>query len=397
MIKKSIKKRLKTIQAFYNFYKFYKNDIEKIKNADIFFVLPCFQTGGAERVHLNVVKSVKDKSICILFTQNSATDNFKMDFSELGEIIEINPILNKKNAFINQQLKKRIIKTINLSQSIKSIFSSNTNYFYELLPGIDNKSIKKVDLIHAISGENPTLVNHYINSSVTINNRLVINNKAYSDIVSEYNKSNLDKKLQDTIEVVENAIAFNEEEVLSKKDKIKIGFVGRWSQEKRPEIFLEIASKLKQNQTAVDFVMAGIGMKSNIDLIHENGVTFVGEITEDDALKKFYKSLTFILITSSREGFPMVIIEAMANGVIPICTNVGGISEHIHNYQNGILIDDSEVQDEIVAQYIKEINNLLKNESLISELSLNAYNYSRNHFDIKTFNKKYRKYLLNET
>ncbi|MDB9859411.1 glycosyltransferase family 4 protein, partial [Flavobacteriaceae bacterium] len=247
------------------------------------------------------------------------------------------------------------------------------------------------------SGENPTLVNHYINSSGGVNHRLVINKKAYSDIVSVYNNSDLDKKLQDKIEVVENAIAFNEEELPSKKDKIKIGFVGRWSKEKRPEIFLEIASKLKKAEIPVDFVMAGIGMKSNINLIHENGVSFVGEITEDYALKKFYKSLTFILITSSREGFPMVIIEAMANGVIPICTNVGGISEHIHNYQNGILIDDSEVQDEIVAQYIKEINNLLKNESLISELSLNAYNYSRNHFDIKTFNKKYRKYLLNET
>ncbi|MDB9859400.1 hypothetical protein OAC43_01685, partial [Flavobacteriaceae bacterium] len=77
MIKKSVKKSLKTIQAFYDFYNFCKDDIKKIKNAEIVFVLPCFQTGGAERVHLNIVKSVKDKSICILFTQNSATDNFK--------------------------------------------------------------------------------------------------------------------------------------------------------------------------------------------------------------------------------------------------------------------------------------------------------------------------------
>lgn len=396
MIKKSIKKSLKTIQAFFNFYKFSKNDIKKIEKADIVFVLPCFQTGGAERVHLNIVKSVKEKSICILFTQNSATDNFKKDFSKYAEIIEINTILNKKNDFVNQKLKKRIIKTINLSQSIKSVFSSNTNYFYELLPEIRNKNIKKVDLIHAISGENPTLVNHYINSSDAVNHRLVINKKTYSDIVLIYNNSDLDKKLQDKIEVVENAIAFNEEAVPSIKDKIKIGFVGRWSKEKRPEIFLEIASKLKQTQNSVDFVMAGIGMKSNIKLIHENSVSFVGEITEDEALKKFYKSLTFILVTSSREGFPMVIIEAMANGVIPICTNVGGISEHIHNYQNGVLIDISNDEDEIATQFIKEINNLLKNELLISELSSNAYKYSRKHFDIKTFNNKYRKYLLNE-
>ena len=103
MIKKSIKKSLKTIQAVYNYLLFCKNDLKKIKNADVVFVLPCYQTGGAERVHLDIVKSVKDKSVCILFTQNSATDNFKKDFSEFAKIVEINTVLNKKNHFINEK------------------------------------------------------------------------------------------------------------------------------------------------------------------------------------------------------------------------------------------------------------------------------------------------------
>ena len=245
------------------------------------------------------------------------------DFSEFAKIVEINTVLNKKNHFINEKLKRRIVKTINSSLSIKSVFSSNTNYFYELLHEIINENIVKIDLIHAISGENPTLESLYINSSESINHRLVINNKAFRDIVSIYNNSNLDKRLQGKIAVIENAITFKDDNVPSKNDKIKIGFVGRWSKEKRPEIFLKIASRLKQTQIPVEFIMAGIGMKSNIHLINENGISFEGEITNDDALIKLYKSLTFILITSSREGFPMVIIEAMANGVIPICTDVG--------------------------------------------------------------------------
>lgn len=396
MIKKSIKKSLKTIQAVYNYLLFCQNDLSKIKTADVVFVLPCYQTGGAERVHLDIVKSVKDKSVCILFTQNSATDNFKKDFSEFAEIIEINTVLNKKNHFINEKLKRRILKTINSSLSIKSVFSSNTNYFYELLPEILNENIVKVDLIHAISGENPTLENLYVNSSEIINHRLVINNKTFQDVVSIYNNANLEENLQEKIAIVENGITFKDDNVLSKNDKIKIGFVGRWSKEKRPEIFLKIASRLKQTQMPVEFIMAGIGMESNIHLINENGISFEGEITNDDALTKLYKSLTFILITSSREGFPMVIIEAMANGVIPICTDVGGISEHISSYQNGVLIADNSNEDEIVDQFIKEIENILKNKSVLSELSLNAYDYSKKHFDIKVFNKKYRKYLLNE-
>lgn len=396
MIKRIVKKSLLTTKALYNFYKFSKNDILKIKNADIIFVLPCFQTGGAERVHLDIVKSVKDKLICILFTQNSATDNFKKDFLKYADIVEVNTILNKKNNFINKKLKSKIINAINSSLSIKSIFSSNTNYFYEILPQIKKKSIAKIDLIHAISGENPTLVNHYIKSSELVNHRLVINKKAYNDIVSIYNNAQLNPELQNKIAVVENAITFNKKEKLTKRNNIKIGFVGRWSEEKRPNVFLNIASKLKQEKIFVEFVMAGIGMKSNLHLINKNGIKFLGEITEDSALKNLYKSLTFILITSSREGFPMVIIEAMAHGVIPICTNVGGISEHIKNNQNGVLINNKGNENEIANQFVIEIKKLLENKQLVSELSLNAFQYSRKHFNIKTFNTKYRQYLLNE-
>ena len=62
------------------------------------------------------------------------------------------------------------------------------------------------------------------------------------------------------------------------------------------------------------------------------------------------------MITSFREGFPMVIPEAMAQGAIPISTNVGGINEHITNFENGVLIDNSVNEDEIINQFVDIIN-----------------------------------------
>ena len=52
----------------------------------------------------------------------------------------------------------------------------------------------------------------------------------------------------------------------------------------------------------------------------------------------------------------MVIPEAMAQGAIPISTNVGGINEHITNFENGVLIDNSVNEDEIINQFVDIIN-----------------------------------------
>ncbi|MCF7568959.1 glycosyltransferase family 4 protein [Sabulilitoribacter arenilitoris] len=395
MIKKNVKKGINYLKAFYNFFRFCINDIKKIKHAQIVFVLPYFQTGGAERVHLNIIKSVKDKSLCVIFTHNSATDNFKKDFSEYAQIIEINKILNKKSNTITRALKVHIGKTINKSQSIKSIFGSNTNFFYELLPQL-KEEIVKIDLIHAISKENPTIESHYVNSSSSINHRIVINKKAYGDVLLIYKNNQVNECLIDRVVVIENAIEIKENDTFKERDSLKIGFVGRWSKEKRPDIFLKIAKAVKKHNPQIDFEMVGIGMKSNVKKINQFGVSFLGEITDDDALSRLYKSLTFVLITSSREGFPMVIIEAMAHGVIPITTNVGGISEHLTSFENSILIENSNNEDDVAKLFVDAILELINNKVLISNLSLNAFNYSRKHFSITDFNKAYRHYLLQE-
>jgi len=393
--KRSIKKVIRSVQSLFNFYHFIFNDLKKIQEAEILFILPYFQTGGAERVHLNIVKSVKDKKLCILFTHNSATENFKKDFLQYAKIIEINEILTKKNNSINEFLKLRISKAINKSLSIKSIFASNTNFFYEILPQI-NQDIIKIDLVHAISNENKTIVEHYINSSDKINYRIVINKAAYNAISLNYSSYGVSKAAYKKLVIIENAIEIHENEKLEKRKDINIGFVGRWSKEKRPEIFLKIAKKIKKEEPSISFLMAGIGMKSNVTKMKKFDISFSGEITNDETLNSFYKSLTFLLITSYREGFPMVIIEAMAQGVIPISTNVGGISEHLTSFENGVLIDNSVNENEIVLQFVEVILKLIRNKEEMTRISINTFNYSKEHFNIKEFNKKYRAYLLDE-
>jgi len=93
-----------------------------------------------------------------------------------------------------------------------------------------------------------------------------------------------------------------------------------------------------------------------------------------------------------REGFPLVIMEAMAYGVIPISTNVGNIPFHIKSWQNGIIIEDK-TESDIVKKILEIIDQVNKKRSLINKISQNARRYAVKHFHSKFFCYKYNQLM----
>jgi glycosyltransferase involved in cell wall biosynthesis len=66
------------------------------------------------------------------------------------------------------------------------------------------------------------------------------------------------------------------------------------------------------------------------------------------ALRRYYESADIACLPSLREGFPMALLEAMAFGVPPVATSVGGIPELIEDGVSGILVGVGNV-DELTA------------------------------------------------
>ncbi len=89
-------------------------------------------------------------------------------------------------------------------------------------------------------------------------------------------------------------------------------------------------------------------------------------------LNNFYRAAHIILITSAYEGFPLVLMEAMAFGVVPITTHVGAIDAYLQSGINGFLIDE---QDEnlLVAAFVEKIQHILCDREEYNRLSRNAY------------------------
>lgn len=386
-----IKTKIKFVQSLFGFLTFYFLQSKKITHSEFIFVFPYYHTGGAERVHLNILQALQPQKCCVIFTHLSATNNFHQQFKQVAHLIEINSIRNKKSVFINNLLLKSISNSINESSTIKAVFGCNTNYYYDILPFL-KKSVKKIDLIHAIEPDDARK-EVFIKSANLLDFRVVINKKAKKDIIDIYKEAHIDLSFVDRIKIIENGVYINNLDLIDFKSKgyenINIGFLGRWSEEKRPEIFLEVVKRIKKNHPNVQFFMAGTGMKSNLKQIKDSGAKFLGEISDEIELKNLYKKLNFMMITSVHEGFPMVLMESMIHGVIPICTDVGGIHEHISDMKNGIFIKNSNEED-IIESFVNKLTYLIENKDITERLSHAAFKYSVESFSIEKFNNAYQ-------
>ncbi len=117
-------------------------------------------------------------------------------------------------------------------------------------------------MFHAFE-ENDDRENDIVSTSSFIDNRIVINEVAKQSILSFYDRHQIDLMFHSKIKIIQNGIELKDSPFQKKKaTHFKIGFIGRWSTEKRAYLFLEIATQVKKKYPEVCFVMAGTGMKN---------------------------------------------------------------------------------------------------------------------------------------
>jgi teichuronic acid biosynthesis glycosyltransferase TuaC len=81
-------------------------------------------------------------------------------------------------------------------------------------------------------------------------------------------------------------------------------------------------------------------------------VQFLGTLTQEQ-LKVYYGSADALVLASSREGWPNVLLESMACGTPVIATKVGGIPEIVTAPEAGVLM--AERNTEALAQAVKRL------------------------------------------
>jgi glycosyltransferase involved in cell wall biosynthesis len=119
--------------------------------------------------------------------------------------------------------------------------------------------------------------------------------------------------------------------------------VGRFDTNKNLDQFLWIMKELKiKFQNIKGYVIGDGKQKSNLLELAEkyqlqNGtVTFTGNVNN---VEYFYRKSTIFVMTSSFEGTPNVILEAMSTGLPVVSTAVGSLCDIINTGENGFIVE----------------------------------------------------------
>ena len=178
------------------------------------------------------------------------------------------------------------------------------------------------------------------------------------------------------VKVILNSVIVGDKLEKSYGDVFRINTISRLSHQKNPMLFLEIAKVIIGKYHMIEFNILGAGildtLRKDIDefikindlgnyiKIHEWGDQ---ELSEDILLKT-----DIFLMTSSFEGLPFSLLEAMAKGIPCIVTKVDGNTDVIQNQENGFACLS-------VAEFVEKIELLINSEELRRNIGMAGFDY----------------------
>ncbi len=184
----------------------------------------------------------------------------------------------------------------------------------------------------------------------------------------------------------ENVELILEDLGIGEKDKV-VGSVFRIVEEKNPELWIEVASKVISELDNTHFIIVGGGVQ--LELMRENvermgigdRVHLVGQSTD---IASWLKRMDLFFLTSRVEGLPNVLIEAQGFGVPVISTDAGGSSETFIDGVTGYLITNED-KEEISREIIDWLN---RSKKWLDNSSANSIGNARKKFSTETMYEK---------
>lgn len=353
-----------------------KAELRRIGPVRIVYFFPFYHTGGAEKVHESILEAVNEKQSIVFITGRSEDELFLRSFRRFSNVIEIDRLISWGPT--RSWIIKRII-SLCAAEKV-TVLGCNAFFFYELVPRLPGQT-RIIDLVHAFLHLNESGPEKWSLPFVHLfDRRIVINQRTKKDFERLYQAHGIDAGLVSRITCIPNFVETKPLPARKQEGPLTILYAGRGSEEKRLHIIAKAAYELKQEGLSCEFHFVG-DVKNYIPAEYLAACILHGKISSEQQMDALYAKAHMLVITSSREGFPMVIMEAMMQGAVPIATDVGGIAEHVLHETNGILLQNK-AEEQIVKDLKEYVRHYSAARNELENLSKAAHAYA-----LKNFNK----------
>ena len=372
--------------------------LNPVKNhRNILCIVHTLSVGGAQEVMLNIAKGNKGEGFSFHLTTVSSEHDWRSAFEPYFNNIIIVP---KTNESFYHKYFEYIIKRL----KIDIVIITNSVVGYGCLPRLKSmfENIKIIDLIHEFYEKYDS---HVLKNTMFVDRRISISNKFRNRLAATYQKYGYPGICTERLMVIHNGIdakiyntglyakgVFKNRYSIPQDSKI-VSFIGRFSKEKNPLLFVEVAKKVVSRfPTGLKFVMTGYGPEFDRvkELIVKSGVENYFVLTgKTENVTDLLADTDILLVVSKLEGIPLVIMEAMAMGVPVISTDIGGIGELIENNVNGFLINTMRTTDGVTESFSQKIIEIVTGQIDYCAFSEKARNTIIPRFTLKEMASRY--------
>lgn len=184
---------------------------------------------------------------------------------------------------------------------------------------------------------------------------------APSTFVKEKYRKGLGEEIGSRIIVIPHGVPIgNRQQQLSRSKQLQVTFLGNATGIKGYEVFGEAARLLKGRPVIMQSFGAGI---PELLQRYRHEVKNKGPYQPDDLPEIFRNSDVVVVPSLWEETFCLTMSEAFAHGVPVIASNVGAMSERVHEGKNGFLFPVGDVD-----RLVEIIRHLIDNPSLLNQM-----------------------------
>ncbi|KAF2335141.1 glycosyltransferase [Flavobacterium daemonense] len=323
--------------------------------------------GGSDKVMAN---------LSIFFEQQGSEVDIiivldEVGFPYSGKLVNLGLLKNKTNGVFNKIKRLKALNTYLRQNKFDFIidFRFRTKIIQELILSRFIYNTKTIFTVHSF------LIDHYMpnNSWLT---RLIYNHCLANVAITDEMKTLIEEKhqLQNVVKI-HNPV-YLEEIVKKQNEKIDLEFdfiiaVGQYENEiKQFDQLISSYAKSDLSQKNIHLVIVGNGDESKLKkAILENNISeFVHLLGYQNNPFKYLRKAKFLVLSSKNEGFPNVILEALACEIPVVSFDCDfGPRDMIADFENGILVENQNWE-----KLTEALNLLISDDALRQKLKQNT-------------------------
>ena len=312
----------------------------------VLMLFPFLAVGGAERVHLDVVRGLRDRIRFVIATLEPHDDRLG---STVAAFRALTPYVYTAPDALHPLLTTSLIEHLVQRFAVRTLYVANgCGWIYDALPTLKamHPRLRTVNQVYDVAAgwierlDAPVIaaIDAHISCNRRISAALVERGADTDAAVTVHNAVDLslfDPAAFDAERRADLAARFG----LPPGRRV-VAFVGRMHQQKRPMDVVELARQLR-GDPRLAFLMVGDGpLAATVRAqIAASELDNISVCAFHQPSSECYAVADVLLLPSEYEGMPMVIIEALAMGVAVVATDVGNNREVLARTAGGRVVD----------------------------------------------------------